>query len=217
MKGLLVYSGGLDSTTLLYHYKDSINLALSFNYGSKHNRKELSCAKWHTKQLGILHLVIKLDFFKNFSSSLLKGGTEIPEGQYQEENMKSTVVPFRNGIMLAVAIGVAEDRKIDYVYIANHTGDHTLYPDCGPKFIRYMGIAASYGTYQKVKIFAPYEDKNKREIALIGKALGVDYERTWSCYKGLTYHCGRCGTCIERKGALKGFDNTKYSQIGEVN
>lgn len=213
MKGLLIYSGGLDSTTLLYHYKDGIGLALSFNYGSKHNRKELSCAKWHTKRLDIPHTIIKLDFFKNFSSSLLKGGLEIPEGRYQEENMKGTVIPFRNGIMLAIAVGFAEDRKMDYVYIANHAGDHALYPDTKPKFIRYMGLAASYGTYQKVKVVAPYEDKNKREIALIGKGLGIEYERTWSCYKGLTYHCGKCGTCSERRGALKGFDKTIYKEV----
>ncbi len=212
-KSLLVYSGGLDSTTLLYQYKDVIKLALSFNYGSKHNRKELTCAKWHTKQLGIPHIIIKLDFFKHFHSSLLKGCLKIPEGDYQEENMKSTVVPFRNGIMLAVAVGFAEDRKMDYVYIASHTSDHALYPDCRPKFTRYMGLAATYGTYQKVKIFAPYEDKNKREIALIGEALGVEYERTWSCYKGLKYHCGKCGTCIERRRALEGFDETIYKEV----
>lgn len=212
MKGLLIYSGGLDSTTLLYQYKDNIELALSFNYGSKHNRKELSCAKWHTKELGIPHIIIKLDFFKNFSSSLLKGGAEIPEKEYQEESMKSTVVPFRNGIMLAVATGVAEDRKIDIIYLASHAGDHVLYPDCRPKFIRYMGLAVSYGTYQKVKVIAPYEDRNKREIALIGKGLGVNYSKTWSCYRGLKYHCGKCGTCLEREEALRGFDETIYKE-----
>jgi 7-cyano-7-deazaguanine synthase len=213
MEGLLIYSGGLDSTTLLYHYKDSINLALSFDYGSKHNEKELFYAKWHTKQLKIPHLIKELNFLKNFGSSLLKKDMEIPEGHYTDKSMKSTVVPFRNGIMLAIAVGLAEDKKIDYVYIANHAGDHEIYPDCRPKFIRYIGLAATYGTYQKVKIFAPYEDKNKREIALIGKALGVDYAKTWSCYKGLTYHCGRCGTCLERKRALKGFDETIYKEV----
>jgi len=212
-KGLLIYSGGLDSTTLLYHYKDNIGLALSFDYGSKHNQKELSCAKWHTKHLGIAHTVIRLDFFKDFNSSLLKKGMDIPEGDYKEVNMRSTVVPFRNGVMLAVAIGVAEDRKMDCVYIANHGGDHHLYPDCRPKFIEYMDLAGQVGTYRKIEVLSPYVNKNKREIALIGKALGIKYERTWSCYKGLTYHCGKCGTCIERKKALEGFDKTIYKEV----
>jgi len=215
MKGLLIYSGGMDSTTLLYNYKDNISLAISFNYGSKHNQKELLYAKWHTKQLGIPHFIIKLNFFKKFHSSLLKGGVEIPEGHYCDESMKSTVIPFRNGIMLAIAIGIAEDRKIDYVYIANHTGDHTIYPDCRPEFIKYMGLAGQKGTYHNIKVFSPYINKNKREIALIGKTLGIDYSKTWSCYKGLKYHCGKCGTCVERKEALKGFDRTIYKKGGK--
>jgi len=209
-KGLLIFSGGMDSTTLLYDYKDSIKLAVSFDYGSKHNEKELSYAKWHANQLDIPHLIIKLDFLKNFNSSLLKGGVKIPEGHYTNESIKSTVVPFRNGIMLAIAVGIAEDKKMDYVYIANHAGDHVLYPDCRPEFIEYANLAAQKGTYQEVKILSPYNKKNKRQIALIGQKIGIDYSKTYSCYKGGEYHCGKCSTCQERKDALKGFDNTKY-------
>ena len=109
MKALLVYSGGLDSTTLLYEYKDSIQLALSFDYASKHNAREISYAAENCKRLGIKHMVIPLGFIgQYFKSDLLLSGGEIPEGSYADENMKSTVVPFRNGIMLAVAAGLAE-------------------------------------------------------------------------------------------------------------
>ena len=108
MKGLLIYSGGLDSTTLLYEYKDSIKLAVTFDYGSKHNAREIACAVENCKKLGIKHLVIPLGFIgQYFKSDLLLSGGDIPEGHYADENMKSTVVPFRNGIMLAVAAGLA--------------------------------------------------------------------------------------------------------------
>jgi len=208
---LIIYSGGLDSTTLLYDYKDKINLAISFDYGSKHNKKELSFAKYHCKKLNIQHLIIKLDFInKYFESDLLKSGGEIPNGHYESENMKSTVVPFRNGIMLSIAIGMAESRNINTVLIANHNGDHAIYPDCRNTFIQAINEAGAYGTYNNVNVLSPYNNLNKREIALIVKKLNIDYSKTWRCYKGGEIHCGICGTCTERKESLQGFDLTNY-------
>ena len=139
---------------------------------------------------------------KYFRSSLLEGADAIPEGHYADENMKSTVVPFRNGIMLAVAAGVAESRNLTKLLIANHGGDHTIYPDCRPEFISAMDSATNAGTYVGVRVVAPYTNITKGDIARIGKKLGIDYAETWSCYKGGEKHCGKCGTCVERKEAL---------------
>jgi 7-cyano-7-deazaguanine synthase len=211
---LIVLSGGLDSTTMLYEYQFRIGMALSFHYGSNHNDRELEFAKLHCKRLGIPHMVIRLPFIKQFfHSSLLSGADAIPEGNYDEENMKSTVVPFRNGIMLSIAAGIAENNKLQYVMLANHSGDHTIYPDCRPEFVDSMSKAISAGTYEHLTILAPYTNITKTDIAVRGKRLGVDYARTWSCYKGGEKHCGTCGTCTERRQALKeaGIDDpTEY-------
>ena len=211
MKAVLIYSGGLDSTTLLYEYRDRIALAVTFDYGSKHNAREIACAVDHCKKLGIKHLVIPLGFIgQYFKSDLLQSGGDIPEGSYADENMKSTVVPFRNGIMLAVAAGLAESYGLDAVLLANHSGDHAIYPDCRPEFIEAFDRAAEAGTYNGVKVLSPYCNITKRDIALRGRDLGVDYRETYSCYKGGEKHCGKCGTCVERKEALEGFDPTDY-------
>lgn len=204
----------MDSTTMLYEYKDSIAIALSFDYGSKHNAKEIAFAKFHCEKLGIRHIVIPLDFMqKYFVSSLLVGGEEIPEGNYDDENMKSTVVPFRNGIMLAIAAGLAESNGLKNVMMANHGGDHAIYPDCRPEFVSAMSDAITAGTYEGLKILAPYTSITKTDIAVRGKRLGVDYALTWSCYKGGDKHCGKCGTCTERIEALRDagiIDTTEY-------
>ena len=211
MKAILIYSGGLDSTTLLYEYKDSIALAVSFDYGSKHNARELEYAAINCKKLGIKHMIIPLSFIgQYFHSDLLLSGGEIPEGSYADENMRSTVVPFRNGIMLAVAAGLAESYELDAIMLANHSGDHAIYPDCRPEFVDAMAAAVKAGTYNGVKVISPYCNITKRDIALRGQALGVDYSLTYSCYKGGEKHCGKCGTCTERKEALQGFDPTEY-------
>ena len=211
MRAVLVYSGGLDSTTLLYEYKDSIALAVSFDYGSKHNARELECAAINCRRLGIRHIVIPLEFMgKYFRSSLLLGGGDIPEGSYADENMKSTVVPFRNGIMLSIAAGLAESNDLDAIMLANHSGDHAIYPDCRPEFIEGMAAAVEAGTYNGVKVVSPYCNLTKREIALRGREIGVDFSLTYSCYKGGEKHCGKCGTCTERREALEGFDPTEY-------
>ena len=193
----------MDSITLLYDHKDEIALGISFDYGSNHNAREIPFAKMHCERLGIKHITINLDFMHQyFKSSLLDGAEAIPEGHYADDNMKSTVVPFRNGIMLAIAIGIAESNNLDQVFIANHGGDHTIYPDCRPEFINAIDAAATAGTYNNVKVIAPYTKTTKSDIARIGKRLGIDYAETWSCYKGGEVHCGKCGTCVERKEAL---------------
>jgi len=211
---VIILSGGMDSVTLLYHKKNEIALAITFDYGSNHNKREAECAKYHCEQLGIEHIIIPLDFMHQyFKSSLLDGADAIPEGHYADENMRSTVVPFRNGIMLSIACGIAESRGLKYVLIANHAGDHSIYPDCRATFISSMSDAMAYGTYQNVKVSAPYTTISKSDIAVIGKGLGVDYTKTYSCYKGGEKHCGKCGTCVERKEAMKDagiIDKTEY-------
>lgn len=201
---IIVLSGGLDSTTMLYEYKERIAMALSFNYGSNHNEKELAFAKMHCERLGIPHVIIPLDFIHQyFHSSLLEGANAVPEGNYDDENMRSTVVPFRNGIMLAIAAGMADNQGLKQIMLANHAGDHAIYPDCRPAFVDAMDKAVSAGTYEGVRLFTPYTNLTKADIARHGKALGIDYSETWSCYKGGEVHCGKCGTCTERRDALR--------------
>ncbi len=213
---ILIYSGGMDSTTMLYDYKATIALAVSFNYGSNHNAKELQCAALHCKRLGIRHIVINLDFMKQyFHSSLLSGAESIPEGHYESENMRSTVVPFRNGIMIAIAAGLAEDNALKRIMLANHSGDHAIYPDCRAAFVEAMNRSCQAGTYQQVELFTPYTQWTKADIARRGKELGIDYSETWSCYKGGERPCGKCGTCVERREALRDAgidDKTEYEE-----
>ena len=200
---VLILSGGVDSTTLLYDEQERIALAISFDYGSKHNKREIPFARLHCQRLGIRHIVIPLDFMtRYFVSSLLEGGEDIPEGHYADGNMKSTVVPFRNGIMLSVAVGLAESRNLKFVMMANHGGDHTIYPDCRPEFVEAFNAAAHAGTYVGVGLLSPYCNLTKGQIAIRGKELGIDYSETWSCYRGGDRHCGRCGTCRERREAM---------------
>lgn len=216
---LLVLSGGMDSTTMLYDYRDRIALAVTFNYGSNHNAREIECARYNCEKLGIELVVVDLPFIgRLFQSSLLSGAEAIPEGNYDDENMRSTVVPFRNGIMLAVAAGLAESRGLHVLMLANHGGDHAIYPDCRPGFVDAMSRAISEGTYEHIHIFAPYTDITKADIAWRGAGIGVDYSHTYSCYKGGEHHCGRCGTCTERREAfrLAGLpDPTLYDPIGD--
>ena len=200
---VIIVSGGLDSITLLYDKAETIALAISFDYGQYHSKKELPYAEYHCQKLGIPHITIPLTFMHQyFKSSLLEGAEAIPEGHYEEENMKSTVVPFRNGIMLAIATGIAESHELKRVYIANHGGDHTIYPDCRPEFIDAMDKTTSAGTFVDVRVEAPYTNISKADIVRRGAALGIDYAKTWSCYKGSEIHCGKCGTCVERKEAF---------------
>lgn len=206
----------MDSITMLYEYKERIALGISCDYGSNHNAREIPFAAMHCERLGIKHIVINLGFMHQyFKSSLLEGAEAIPEGNYDDENMKSTVVPFRNGIMLSIAAGVAESNGLKYVMMANHGGDHTIYPDCRPEFVSAMSEATRLGTYPGIEVLAPYTGITKSDIARHGKALGIDYAETWSCYKGGEHHCGKCGTCRERIEALADAgieDHTVYDE-----
>ena len=200
---VIILSGGMDSVTLLYDQQERIALAVSFDYGSKHNAREIPFARMHCERLGIRHITIPLDFMtKYFQSSLLKGGEDIPEGHYADENMRSTVVPFRNGIMLSIAVGIAESNGLKFVMMANHGGDHTIYPDCRPEFVDAFDKTAQAGTFVKVGLLSPFVNWTKTDIARRGKELGINYAETWSCYKGGEQHCGKCGTCVERREAL---------------
>lgn len=211
---LLVFSGGMDSTTMLYEYEQRIALAVSFDYGSNHNQREIACAKLHCERLGVPHLVIPLGFMaQHFHSSLLEGADAVPDGDYNADNMRSTVVPFRNGIMLSVAAGLAETHGLAHVMLANHAGDHAIYPDCRPAFVEAMSNAIMAGTYEGITLLAPYTNLTKAQIAMRGKKFSIDYSETYSCYKGKEHHCGTCGTCIERREALREagiIDNTVY-------
>lgn len=200
---LIALSGGVDSTTLLYEYREEVACAVGFDYGSKHNARELAAAKAICRELEIPYLIIPLAFIgEYFRSDLLLSGGEMQLGDYSEENMRSTVVPFRNGIMLSILAGLAESRDLQQVLIANHFGDHAIYPDCRESFVKPMGEAITAGTSNGVKLVAPYTKLTKAEIVARGTRLGVPYGKTYSCYQGGERHCGRCGTCRERHEAF---------------
>jgi 7-cyano-7-deazaguanine synthase len=195
----------MDSTAALYesHTQHDVVGALSFNYGSKHNEREIPFAKWHCEQLKITHRIVALDFMSRLiKSSLMKFGGSIPDGHYQEDTMKQTVVPFRNGIMLSIAAGYAESAGAQGVVIAAHAGDHAIYPDCREEFMQAMNAAMQAGTYVGLQLLRPFIHLTKAQIVERGEELGVDFAKTWSCYKGGGAQCGTCGTCVERREAF---------------
>ena len=205
MQVVVLCSGGMDSVTALHWaaQQHSVRAVLSFDYGAKHNARELPFAAEHARHFGARHEVIQLGFVERlFASDLLRSGGEIPEGHYEAENMKQTVVPFRNAIMLSIACGFAESVGADAVAIAAHGGDHAIYPDCREEFMRAMAAAMTAGTYAGIQLLRPFIARNKAQIAAEGARLGVDFSRTWSCYKGAAIHCGKCGTCVERREAF---------------
>jgi 7-cyano-7-deazaguanine synthase len=221
-KAIVLLSGGMDSVSALYQVAQTheVVATLSFDYGSKHNHKELPFARLHSDRLGLRNHVVSLGFMGDlFASDLLKSGSSIPDGHYEEESMRKTVVPFRNGIMLSIAGGLAESVNARCVAIAAHAGDHAIYPDCREDFMQAMGDAIRFGTYAEVEILRPFITMTKAEIARRGHDLGVDFSMTWSCYKGGDIHCGTCGTCVERREAftLAGFhDPTLYLEAGPL-
>jgi 7-cyano-7-deazaguanine synthase len=222
MNVVVLCSGGMDSVTALHwaRREHEVAAAVSFDYGAKHNHREIPFAAEHADKLGVRHLTIPLDFVNRlFASNLLQSGGPIPDGHYEAENMKQTVVPFRNGIMLSVACGLAESVGAAGVVIAAHSGDHAIYPDCREDFMRAMGDAMRLGTYAGVKLLRPFIALNKGQIAAEGARLGVDFARTWSCYKGGREHCGRCGTCVERREAFSAAgltDPTLYASTEQI-
>jgi 7-cyano-7-deazaguanine synthase len=222
MKVCVLLSGGMDSVAAFYEVLGTHEVAacLSFDYGAKHNAREIPFAKLHADRAGVLHQVIPLDFMNRlFKSDLLQSGGDIPEGHYAEESMKQTVVPFRNGIMLAIATGYAESIGAGGLVIAAHSGDHAIYPDCREPFMQAMATAMGEGTYAKIQLLRPFIAMDKTAIARRGAELGIDFSETWSCYKGGEIHCGTCGTCVERREAfiLAGLpDPTRYEQTPEL-
>ncbi len=206
----------MDSGVLLADSVENYELlrAVTFDYGAKHSGREIACATALSTRYGIPQTIIPLSFFNDsLSSSLLKSGDSVPEGTYNETNMRSTVVPFRNGIMLAAAVALAENDSLDTVLIASHAGDRAVYPDCRAEFTDAFSLAASLGTYAQVKVSAPFHKMSKRDIAELGKKIDFDFTLTWTCYNGGEIHCGKCAACHERRSALTsvfGTDPTKY-------
>jgi 7-cyano-7-deazaguanine synthase len=213
---ILVYSGGMDSTVLLYDLLAAgIEVAaISFDYGSRHNHRELPMAKSFCQNLNVSHQIVPLEFIPGlFKSALLCTGSPIPEGPYSVDTMTQTIVPFRNAILMGIATGYAESIGASEVVLASHGGDHAIYPDCRPSFNRAFAETVRLGTENKVSVRFPYEDFDKRDIGDLGRRLGVDFTRTWTCYRGGNHHCGVCGACQERKYALRhkqGMDPTIY-------
>lgn len=205
MKVAVLLSGGLDSTTALHwalrHHE--VVCALSFDYGSNHAARELACARWQAENCGVPYHEINLrSISAHLESALLNGAEAIPTADYAEENMRQTVVPFRNGIFLAIAAGIAESKGAAGLVIAAHGGDHALYPDCREEFMAAMSAAISHGTYANLQILRPFIANTKAEITAIGAELGVDFAHTYSCYCGGEQHCGLCSTCRERRDSF---------------
>lgn len=222
MKVVVLCSGGMDSVVALHWARAHhvVEAVVSFDYGAKHNPRELPYAAEAADRFGLRHEIVKLDFVNRlFASNLLTSGGAIPDGHYEAENMKQTVVPFRNAVMLSIATGFAESAGAEALVIAAHGGDHAIYPDCREDFMRAMGDAMRLGTYAGVQLLRPFIEMSKARIAAEGAKLGVDFARTWSCYKGGAVHCGTCGTCVERREAFidAGLaDPTTYEHTGAL-
>ena len=203
---LIVLSGGMDSAVVLAHAKQTglDCCVVHFQYGSKHNERELpavqSLAQHYNVPLTIIHLPFINELFK---SDLLQSGGDVPDGHYQDLSMRRTVVPFRNGIMLSIAAGLAESLEIQSIMLGNHAGDHVIYPDCRMDFTEALSDAIRLGTYTQTHLVTPFVKLTKIDIAKRGHELGVPFELTWSCYKGREKHCGKCGTCNERIEAFQ--------------
>jgi len=205
MKAVLILSGGLDSTTLLYRMLD-MNYeveALTFNYAQRH-KKEIACALAIAKRLNVAHRIVDLSSIAGLlGSSALLGGEEIPDCHYTEEAAKKTVVPNRNMIMLSIAAGYAEAREIPELFYAAHKNDRTIYPDCRPEFVEALRPAMLQATaWHPVYLKAPFLDMSKAEIVRMGLELKVPYHLTWSCYRGGERPCRTCPTCREREEAF---------------
>lgn len=208
-KCTIIISGGLDSTVLLYYTRSTTSSqnihTLSFNYGQKHV-KELIYAQKLGKTLGIENTIINISSVGELlNSSLTKKGEKIPEGHYAQKNMRLTVVPNRNAIMLSIAYGYAISNKSDYLIYGAHTGDHFIYPDCRLPFVKTLNCALRLGnkSFGNVTIITPFINKTKSDLVKIGLKLNVPFDKTWSCYNGGEKPCLKCGTCIERIEAFK--------------
>ena len=200
---LVVYSGGLDSYTLLNKALQNFKKveAITFDYGQKH-KKEIDYAKNNCLELGITHKVIKLDIADLLSNSALVGDSKIPEGNYDKEKMKQTIVPNRNMIMISIAASLAIKNKLQYLWYAAHAGDHEIYPDCRPEFIQKLGDVLSICDYHEIKFEAPFMNLSKQQIVAEGVKMNLDYAKAWTCYVGGEKPCMKCSACLERKSAF---------------
>jgi 7-cyano-7-deazaguanine synthase len=213
-KMVVVLSGGMDSVTALYHTASLgyFVVPVAFNYGQKHF-KELSYAHYHAAMLACegkgekLKIIDLSSLTPHIATSALTSDMPVPEGHYASENMKQTVVPNRNMIMMSIAAGIAVAGKAEGIVVGIHAGDHAIYPDCRPEFRNSLQETLYLGNEGFIdplfKVHAPFVEMGKEDIAALGHKLGVDYSMTWSCYKGGDLHCGKCGTCVERKEAFE--------------
>jgi len=203
-KVVVIYSGGMDSFTVLHKAIQAGHdvYALSFNYGQRHVR-ELQCAAEVCQALGINHKIVDISAINQLlAGSSLTDNIDIPEGHYAADNMKSTVVPNRNMILLSLAVGYAVSLGASQVYYGAHSGDHFIYPDCRPEFVQKMHDVCQIANYEPVDIVSPYLSQTKIEILADGLAMGLDYSKTWTCYNGREKACGKCGSCQERLEAF---------------
>lgn len=212
-KVVVIFSGGMDSFTVLNRaIKDGKDVyALSFDYGQRHV-KELDCAAKICQELSVKHKVIDISAINQLlAGSSLTDDIDIPEGHYEAENMKSTVVPNRNMILLSLAVGYAVSVGASQVYYGAHSGDHAIYPDCRPEFVMKMNDVCQIANYEAVEIFSPYLNNTKTEILTDGLSMNLDYSKTWTCYNGRELACGKCGACQERLEAFR--DNNAIDPI----
>ncbi len=214
---VLILSGGMDSSTLLYDLLDKdMNVhPIGFNYGQRHS-KELDGAAKTCEQLGVEYKIIDLSGLSDIlNNNALTGNIDVPEGHYEDKSMEQTVVPNRNMIMLSIAIGYAIDIGTQDVFYGAHAGDHAIYPDCRPEFVHGIQNVAELCHYYPVKVHAPYLYITKGDIVARGLELDVDYSLTWTCYAGKEKACGKCGSCVERLEAFalnNNIDPIKYEQ-----
>jgi 7-cyano-7-deazaguanine synthase len=211
MKVMVVLSGGMDSATLLYDIRSKGHdvVALTVHYGQRHHR-EIAAARALTKRANVPHRIVQLPELADVlqGSSQTDLAVPVPHGRYDDESMRSTVVPNRNMILLAIAAGAAIAERCDAIAYGAHAGDHAIYPDCRPVFITAMREALKLCDYHELALLAPFEDWTKAMIARHGTMLGVPYELTWTCYEGLDAPCGKCGACVERAEAFGSLPRT---------
>lgn len=203
-KVVVIYSGGMDSFTILnsVFQKGYEVYALTFDYGQKHN-KEIDFARAVCTEMKIDHRIIDITAINQLlQSSSLTSDQAIPEGDYALTNMKSTVVPNRNMILLSLAIGYAVDIGANKVYYGAHSGDHSIYPDCRPEFVHAINEVAKIANYKPVEIVTPFLNSSKDEILAAGLKMGLDYGKSWTCYNGRSNACGQCASCLERLEAF---------------
>ncbi|RUR55684.1 7-cyano-7-deazaguanine synthase QueC [Vreelandella populi] len=202
---VVIYSGGMDSYTVLHRaIREGLNVhALSFNYGQRHAR-ELDVATQVCQQLAIPHQVVDIRAIHGLidNSALTNSDKAMPNGDYADDNLRSTVVPNRNMILLSLAIAKAVNIGAGRVDYGAHGGDHVLYPDCRPEFVEAMNQVAGIANFEPVTLHAPYLKATKAEILRDGLSMGLDYQHTWTCYEGRELACGTCGSCRERLDAF---------------